>query len=400
MILLSFKPHLAYHKMRLAITSLIALFLLAGCGNNELDDSEMFVGSYRIMDQMVPYPYIFKQKKDSVFLYNNTGMILDKIEKKAEDTIDFKFKTHHLKILRKTKSGFLAYDSLDTINFKPLKNNGITFKDVARFEKISGTKELDISQIRKEIGNSIWKYDVVEDENNNPNEDLDIGQLFHFKNDSLTVITQYFYHGQNTVSEHETKAYFIFEIDSNYFLSFQKEVDNPQPIYQIIGYDGDEIELKDFSSRDVKNISFYKDPIRIKDFTDLIENTTQFSNCFDGYQGEYYFGNDVTFKKGNEFIIDYVNIDASQNDTKSGYLIIHFNINCKGDVGKFGLIQMDKAFKKTTFTKEIVNHLLNKVSELKDFPSSKSNVEWLNYKDVHGFLMFKLENGKIVDLCP
>ena len=61
---------------------------------------------------------------------------------------------------------------------------------------------------------------------------------------------------------------------------------------------------------------------------------------------------------------------------------------------------MDRNFKKMSFFKEMINHVLKKISKLKDFPSSQSQMEWLNYKDVHAFLMFKLQNGKIVDLCP
>jgi hypothetical protein len=84
----------------------------------------------------------------------------------------------------------------------------------------------------------------------------------------------------------------------------------------------------------------------------------------------------------------------------SGYLIVHYNINCSGKVGNFGLTQMNRDFKATSFTKEFVNHIINKVSELEDFPSSNSQLEWLNYKDVHAFLMFKINKGKIVDVCP
>jgi len=61
---------------------------------------------------------------------------------------------------------------------------------------------------------------------------------------------------------------------------------------------------------------------------------------------------------------------------------------------------MNREFKATSFTKEIVNHVINKVSELEDFPATYSQLEWLDYKDIHAFLMFKLENGKITDLCP
>ena len=61
---------------------------------------------------------------------------------------------------------------------------------------------------------------------------------------------------------------------------------------------------------------------------------------------------------------------------------------------------MNRDFKATSFSKEIVNHVINKVSKLEDFPPSNSQSEWMDYKDVHGFLMFKINKGNITDLCP
>lgn len=387
--------------MRSSIIYALALFLLASCGNRYFNQSNVFIGTYRVMDQMIPYPFLFQEKNDSVFLFNSTGQLIDKIESTGlKNSNEFKFNHNYLKIIKKKEDSFFVYDALDSLNFKPLEGGSINFKAGAKFEKISPAQKLDIDRLSTEIENCIWSYNLIEDENSNPNEDLEIKQLLYFKNDSLTTITNYYYQGIKTISEHETKAYTILQLDQNSFLSFQKENDNPQTIYQIIKYNSNKIELKDFSSRVAKPIIFNKSSISVENYTDLLKNTTQYSNCFDGYQGEYYFGDDVTFNKGNKYIIDYVNIEAPNIDTESGYIIIHFNINCKGDVGKFGLIQMNRDFKKTAFTKEIVNHLINKVSQLEDFPSSLSSLEWIYHKDVHGFLMFKLEKGKIVDLCP
>jgi hypothetical protein len=387
--------------MKSVVIFLCVLALFTNCKDKTVKNSEIFIGTYRIIDQMVPYPYIIQQKKDSLYLYDNKGNAVDKITNNSiKKNKKIKFKEKHLKILNKKENEFIAFDLLDTINFRTFKNGEPNPKNGARFEKITSKNKLDLQKAGKGIRNSIWRYDVVEDENNNPNNDLDIEQLLYFKNDSLNVITNYYYQDLKIVSEYETKTFNIFEIDNIYFLSLQKENSNPQPIYQIVEYDLSNIELKDYSSRDSKNIKFYKDSLDIKDYEKLIKSTSSYSNCFDGYQGEYYFGDDVTFNNGNNYIIKYVNENIPNNEINSGYLIVHFNINCSGKVGKFGLIQMNREFKATSFTKEIVNHVINKVSELEDFPASNSQLEWLDYKDVHSFLMFKLDNGKIVDVCP
>ena len=36
-------------------------------------------------------------------------------------------------------------------------------------------------------------------------------------------------------------------------------------------------------------INFYKDSVSKEEYEEMIENTSHYSNCFDGYQGEYYF---------------------------------------------------------------------------------------------------------------
>lgn len=387
--------------MRLIIICFITIALFSSCNNDETTNSEMYIGTYRIMDQMVPYPYIIQQKKDSLYLYDNKGKTIEKIiNNSIKKNKEIKFKKKHLKILNKKENEFLAFDLLDTINFRTFKNGEPSPKNGAKFEKITSKNKLDLQKVKKGIINSVWKYDVIEDENNNPNNDLDIEQLLHFKNDSLNIITNYYYQDLKIISEYEAKAYNVFEIDNIYFLSLQKESNNPQPIYQILEYDSNKIEIKDYSSRDSKIIIFNKTSLNIKDYENLAKNTSSYSNCFDGYQGEYYFGDDVTYNYGNDYIVKYVNENIPNNETKSGYLIVHFNINCSGKVGDFGLIQMNREFKATTFSKEFVKHIINKVSKLEDFPASNSQLKWLNYKDVHAFLMFKISESKIVDLCP
>ncbi len=144
----------------------------------------------------------------------------------------------------------------------------------------------------------------------------------------------------------------MFKIDGVCFLSFQNEKDNPQTIYQILDFNTNEIKLKDFSKKKKKDISFYKVAIKNNDYKRSIEQANYYSNCFDGYQGEYYYDEDVTYNKGNEYILNYVNIGVPKKEDKSGFIIIHFNINCNSNVGNFGLIQMNRNLKKHFFLRK------------------------------------------------
>lgn len=385
--------------MRLTLIFL-SITILIGCSDKEITNSEVYVGTYRVADRMIPYPYIIEQKKDTLFLFDESGICIDKTTRYSiSEAEEIRLKEKHLKILDKNDTSLVVFDLQDTTNFLRYNSGKPNPRYAAKFQKLVVDDQLDLQKVKKEVRSFIWKYDLIEDENSNPNHDLAIEQLFNFRNDSVNIITNYYYQGLKTISEYETKAYHIFEIDDIYFLSFQKESNNPQPIYRITGYDSQKIELVDFSSRDTKSISFNKDSNSIDEFKKQVENTPLYSNCYDGYQGEYHY-DDVTFNKGNEFIASYVNDNLPKNESKSGYIIIHFNINCFGNVGNFGLIQMNRDYKETSFSKEIVSHIINRVSELKDFPATESQIEWLNHKDVHAFLMFKLDHGKITDVCP
>jgi len=261
--------------MRLTIICFITLALLTSCNDKETINSEIYIGTYRIMDQIIPYPYIIQQKKDSTYLYDNKGNTIDKITNNSiKKNKEIKFQKRHLKILNKNENEFLAFDLLDTINFRTFKNGEPSPKNGARFEEITSKNKLDLQKVKKRIINSVWKYDVVEDENNNPNNDLDIERLLYFKNDSLNIITNYYYQDLKLISEYEIKAYAIFEIDDIYFFSLQKEANNPQPIYQILEYDLNTIDLKDYSSREPKNISFYKSSMAIEDYERLVESVS------------------------------------------------------------------------------------------------------------------------------
>lgn len=387
--------------MRIAIISIVILALLLGCDTKTSVSPNLYIGAYRSMDQLIPYPYIIYEEETALHLYNNEGKVIDSAnDASLEAGDDIRFKTKHFELLGKGTKGFMAFDVLDTLNFRKTKNNKPIYKNSAIFKQVHSEVALDIDAVKAELVNSVWAYDVIADENSTPNNDFDITELFHFNKDSVDVITSYSYEGLNIVSQKTSKTYHVFEVAGVYFLSFEKTDDNPQPIYQILSFDSEKLVLKDFSSREVKDVTYNKQATSPETYKEALEAATSYSNCFDGFQGQYYYGDDVTYNKGNAFLVDYVKEGLPETETNSGYVIVHFNINCEKRLGDFGLILMDRQYKATTFSKDFVYHIVNKVRVLTDFPSSASQIEWLEYEDVHAFLMFKITNGKLVDLCP
>lgn len=376
------------------------LMLIAIMGCKRSDDI-VYLGTYRGMDRLIPYPFLIKTQNDSISLIDNQGIVLDKIHKTEISTGDtLKFESKHLFIGKKKEEYFWIYDILDTLQFRFDKNGNPSPKSGAKFQKLKKATDLDIDQVKKTLTNNIWQYDVVKDDNSNPNYDLEISQSLFFKNDTVYLLKDYYYQGRKLISEYETKLYSVFKVGDMILLSYSATDRNSQPIFQIVNGSSEKIEIKDFSSRDSKILNLRRVKTSSEEFLATISKTRQYSNCYDGYQGEYYFGDDVTHRNGNAYIMKHISKELPNNESKSGYIIVHFTINCRDQVGNFGLIQMDKKFKKMKFSPMIVDHIMQKVSELDNWHSSQSALDWLYYEDVHAFLMFKINSGKIVDVCP
>ncbi|TCI94406.1 hypothetical protein [Tenacibaculum sp. M341] len=368
--------------------------------------SDIYVGGYRVLDEVIPYPYIIKKSNDSVMLYNTKGKLLDakkldSITKK--DTLKIHNKAY---LINSKKSDYLeVFDLSDTINFPRFRNeekSPAVYNFCAYFFKTEKTKQtLNLSKVEKLLKTKVWKYTFKADENYNPNEDLDIEKYLLFENEKAIELTNYYFNNEKITSQHREYVYKLSKIDNRIFLSFIKTDKNPQPIFQVTAVTNSEITLRDFSSAKYKGktIKLSATTKNDTDFSDLISRSTYFENCFDGFQGQYYHES-ITYNKGNEFILNYVVKDIPEiTNEPDGYVIVHFNINCKKEIGNLGLIQMDTDYQKTTFSVDLIKHIIHKITTLKDWPNTEDSIN-KSYKDVHAFLMFKIENNKITDLCP
>jgi hypothetical protein len=387
--------------MKLFLWVFLIFILSTSCDPSDKSETEVYVGRYRVADQLIPYPYLFVQNNDFLSFLDDRGLVIDKIQARIKHNKDIKFQKNHFKITRLNEQSFLAADVADTLKFFTFKDGSVVNHYAAIFEKSEEYERLNLVALKEKVAESIWKYEVISDENSNPNDNLKIIKELNFTQDSLTVITNYYYNKQKIISENESKGYTIFEVDSRYFLSYHKEKDNPQSIYQIKKVDTNQIELVDFSAREIKNILYTTSLITNDEFDLNLSLSNAYSNCFDGYKGEYYFDTpDVTFDKGNDYLIDLLSKNAPTSDSSSGYITVHFNVNCNQQLGEYGLIQMDRSYKATSFSYELIKHIFDEVSHLKNFPSLESNKNWFFYKDNHAFLMFKIGDGKIIDVCP
>jgi hypothetical protein len=87
----------------------------------------------------------------------------------------------------------------------------------------------------------------------------------------------------------------------------------------------------------------------------------------------------------------------SNIEDQSGYIRIRFIVNCEGDAGRFRMISSDIDYQEKVFDRAITNQL---ITILKDLDGWVKLTENKNPLDYYLYLIFKLDNGHIIEILP
>ncbi len=82
---------------------------------------------------------------------------------------------------------------------------------------------------------------------------------------------------------------------------------------------------------------------------------------------------------------------------ESGMLTIRFIINCKGEIGRFEILENDLNYQPKTFDPEVKEQLFNFTKDLKNWQANYLAGE---SRDCAMYLTYKLKNGKIIAILP
>jgi len=157
-----------------------------------------------------------------------------------------------------------------------------------------------------------------------------------------------------------------------------------------------------WSCQSQENISTKKEyPRWIGDIKKTNSDNPNFELCngennvkqyFNNSQGlEYYGGKTEILKEFNN------NFVPSKKQNQNGIIRIRFIVNCKGETGRFRIIEADNNYKEFKFDSEITNQLLKITKALNDWiPKEIRNKEI----DYYQYLIFKIANGKISEILP
>jgi hypothetical protein len=95
-----------------------------------------------------------------------------------------------------------------------------------------------------------------------------------------------------------------------------------------------------------------------------------------------------------EFRRNYIPVKCTNCD---GLIRIRFIVNCKGETDRFRLISMNEKYENKNFNSEITEQLLTICKGLNGWIPKKIDEREIDY---YQYLIFKIKDGKIVEIMP
>lgn len=356
------------------ICIILFMFTLISCKSQQTaEDKELYVSGYMNEARNIPFKSFIYVHKDSIFMLNKDLQI--EVSFSTNEIISNNFQQRCIKngdkfsvIQTNTETGQIT----DFHYFKTQPNE---------LSKASFTEKFLNKTFSAEISKTL----------SSPNSDFDIVKNVVFLKDSVNISYEYYYDDIKIYAEKESLPVNYIEIDNRLFVNENSE-SNFSRFYQIIPK-GNDFELLSYGET-LPVIEKYQ----AKSETNTSDYST-YSTCLDSRPGEYYFNNDVGYAKGNQYLLRQIQQNAPESGSDNGYITVHFTINCHQNVGRFGLEQMNRKYQPAQFDAELVKHLVNYITKLNEWENVEQD-NFIDYQDIHSFYMFKIENGKITDICP
>lgn len=366
---------------------LLLLLIFSSCKNEPKLNGDLWVGTTRVLDHNIPFPFLFEKTDNDLHLIDHNNHIIDSVtdyrnQYAAGDTI--KMQDHQFLVIKALPNLFL-FDLRDSLSFPYLHP-----LYAAQFVMAENTEAVDLSAFLKNLRANTYRTEVKSAHFATPNRDLKVLKTLNFSEDSLETLYTYYYGNEPVYTEKEEAEYHIFERKGKIFLSTHQQAGISETLFQI-----SEVDAESFKLRTFRDLEEQTERFEISEATESTQKIRSFERCMEGQPGEYYHDN-LTYRKGNEFLIKKIGENAPEA-SGDGYITVHFTLNCNGEMGHLGLEQMDREFQSTSFDPGLVQHIISEVMALKDWPEIKPG---RLYKDIHSFLMFRIKNGKITDLCP
>lgn len=155
-----------------------------------------------------------------------------------------------------------------------------------------------------------------------------------------------------------------------------------------------------FSCQIEKKISEYPASIGDIEFNPDTDNK-DYNLCFRKYIFQYFnYTSETENYEGEKIEIDKIFFMQYKNQNipdETGLIRIRFIVNCKGETDRFRMIEMDENYKPKNFDSKITSQLMGISKGLKRWKPKKINEHDVDY---YQYLIFKIENGNLIEIMP
>ena len=139
--------------------------------------------------------------------------------------------------------------------------------------------------------------------------------------------------------------------------------------------------IGDIEKNDSDNVNF-----------ELCNEEDEVIQYFNVSQGLEYYGEKLEILKTFE-----KKFEPSEKENQNGIIRIRFIVNCKGETGRFRILEADENYKKFSFDSNITKQLLEITKSLDGWIVKESENIKLDY---YQYLIFKIKNGNINEILP
>jgi hypothetical protein len=133
---------------------------------------------------------------------------------------------------------------------------------------------------------------------------------------------------------------------------------------------------------------------------DPVVDKKDFQICNPEYIFQYFNNTEGFSYEGEKPAIERIFADQyklKRAKKESGLVRIRFVVNCKGETDRFRVIGMDKDYNEKVFDPSITDQLLTITKALKGWKPKQYEGQDM---DFYQYLIFKLEQGRIVEILP
>lgn len=123
-----------------------------------------------------------------------------------------------------------------------------------------------------------------------------------------------------------------------------------------------------------------------------------FKRCSDKLPAGFYHSTaPYIYKGGKPVFRRFIQDNYSKNNfTDNGYLNFRFLVDCNGELGDVETNQLDPNLEITTLNKDLISRL----SKLTLRKENWNSLETREVRDLYMYIIYKIENGQVVEILP